>query len=63
MFVQETAILNVSGDTHCTVCTDVTGLQWRTEGGGMVQPPRPEIPKAIQNRAKTNPIVKTVKIS
>ena len=38
--------------------------QWRTEGGGRglgVQPPPPEIPKAFQNRAKLNPIVKTVK--
>jgi len=34
--------------------------QWHTEGGG-VQPPTPEIPKALQNRAKLNPIVKTVK--
>ena len=34
-------------------------LQWRTEGG--VEPPPPEIPKAFQNRAKLNPIVKTVK--
>ena len=28
-------------------------------GGGRVQPP-PEIPKILQNRAKLNPIVKTV---
>ena len=36
--------------------------QWRTVGGGWgVQPPHPEIPKALQNRAKLNPIVKTVK--
>ena len=38
--------------------------QWRTEGGrvwgGWNHPP-PEIPKAHQNRAKLNPIVKTVK--
>ena len=26
-----------------------------------VQPPHPEIPKALQNRAKLNPIVKTLK--
>jgi len=31
--------------------------QWRT-GGGVSNPP--EIPKALQNRAKLNPIVKTV---
>ena len=29
-------------------------------GGGLFSPP-PEIPKALQNRAKLNPIVKTVK--
>jgi len=34
--------------------------QWRTEGGmGFSNPP--EILKALQNRAKLNPIVKTVK--
>ena len=32
--------------------------QWHTEGG--FKPP-PEIPKALQNRAKLNPIVKTAK--
>jgi len=38
--------------------------QWRTEGGGFGGlNPRPEIPKALQNRAKLNPIVKTVKIA
>jgi len=35
--------------------------QWRTEGVKGVQPPPPEIPKTLQNRAKVNPIVKTVK--
>jgi len=30
-------------------------------GGGVVQTPPSEIPKALQNRAKLNPIVKTVK--
>ena len=35
--------------------------QWRTEGVGVQPPPPPEIPKALQNRAKLNPIVKTVK--
>ena len=39
-----------------------TMKQWRTEGVGWGdQPPPPEIPKALQNRAKLNPIVKTVK--
>ena len=37
-------------------------LQWRTEGVfGAFKPPPREIPKALQNRAKLNPIVKTVK--
>ena len=37
------------------------GYQWRTEGGIWgVQTPS-EIPKNFQNRAKLNPIVKTVK--
>jgi len=39
----------------------VSGL---TGGGGVLgvqNPPPPEIPKAFQNRAKLNPIVKTVK--
>ena len=31
--------------------------QWRTGGGGIQT--IPEIPKALQNRAKLNPIVKT----
>jgi len=30
-------------------------------GGGANPPPPPEIPKVLQNRAKLNPIVKTVK--
>ena len=36
-------------------------IHWHTEGGLGVQTPPPEIPKALQNRAKLNPIVKTVK--
>jgi hypothetical protein len=36
--------------------------QWRTEGGlGCSTTLPPEIPKALQNRAKLNPFVKTVK--
>ena len=33
-------------------------IQWRTEGGAVwgVQTPPPEIPKALQNCAKLNPI-------
>ena len=39
------------------ICT----AQWRTEGGGLGGQTPPEIPKTLQNRAKLNPIVKTVK--
>ena len=37
--------------------------QWHTERGwvGGFKPPPPEILKALQNHAKINPIVKTVK--
>ena len=39
--------------------------QWRAEGGGGGvwggAQTSPEIPRALQNRAKLNPIVKTVK--
>ena len=51
---------------HCewcvlSVCTVRSGV---TRGGGWgVQTPHPEILKALQNRAKLNPIVKTVKIA
>jgi len=37
-----------------------TSLQWLSEGGVGFQTP-PEIPKALQNHAKLNPIVKAVK--
>ena len=37
--------------------TILGALQWRTEGGGFgVFKPPPEIPKALQNRVKLNPI-------
>jgi len=36
--------------------TTISGVR-----GGGGRPPPPEIPKALQNRAKFNPIVKTVK--
>ena len=39
-----------------TLVSGVTRGVW-----GVQPPPRPEIPKALQNRAKLNPIVKTVK--
>jgi hypothetical protein len=43
--------------THLRVTLDVL-YQWRTEGEGfgVFKPPSPEIPKALQNRAKINPI-------
>jgi len=38
----------------------LSDVQWRTEGGGVVGGSNPpEIPKALQNRVKLNPIVKT----
>jgi len=41
---------------------DVSQMQLRIEEGGLWgSNPPPEIPKAHQNRAKLNPIVKTVK--
>ena len=45
------------------VMSTTSCLQWLTEGGGLgvFKPPLPEIPKALQNRAKFNPIMKTVK--
>jgi hypothetical protein len=36
-------------------------VQWHTEGGGLGGSNPPKIPKALQNHAKLNPIVKTVK--
>jgi len=39
--------------------------QWRAGGGGwgFKPPPPPEIPKALQNRTKLNPIWKLLKIA
>jgi len=52
-------------DEVSTPDTPTKRNQWRTEGGGALgisnTPPPPEIPKALQNRAKLNQIVKTVK--
>ena len=48
--------------TTARCCSEHKACQWRTEGGWGLNPPPPsEIPKALQNRAKLNPIVKTVK--
>jgi len=46
---------------------EVAAYQWRTEWGwgfgvfNLSPPPKKKIPKALQNRAKINPIVETVK--
>ena len=50
---QSTVIIEVYQHTY----------QWPTGGGGLGGSTAPEIPKALQNRAKLNPIVKTVKIA
>ena len=49
-----------AGIVHVAVDSSRRTEQRRTGGGLGFQPP-PEIPKALQNRAKFNPIVKTVK--
>jgi len=36
-------------------------VEYREESVGVFNPPNPEIRKTLQNRAKPNPIVKTVK--
>jgi len=49
-------------EVSCAITCKVYLVQWRTEWvvlGGFKPPP--QIPKAFQNRAKLNPIVKTVK--
>ena len=45
-----------------SVCILYYQPQWRTEEGvvGGLKPPPPQIPKALQNRAEHDPIVKTV---
>ena len=45
----------------CHFCRYYVAHQWCTEGVGVGVFKPPEIPKALQNRAKLNPIVKTVK--
>jgi len=41
---------------------EIRAKQWRTTGGGGTSKlPPPSIPKALQNLAKLNPIVKTIK--
>jgi len=49
---------SVSRSTPILLLPNLVLHQWRTEGGSN---PSPEIPKALQNRAKLNPIVKNVK--
>jgi len=68
---QDNEISAVWDQRCCFDCRDYTAsndgeddlVQWRTERGeglGCSGTP-PEIPKTLQNRAKLNPIVKTVK--
>jgi hypothetical protein len=47
-----------TGNVHRLVKYPVS-LVFATEEG--FKPPPPEIPKALQNRAKLNPVVKSVK--
>jgi len=57
--------IDVGGGTECLLLAK--GLDSSSIGvwGGVwgVNPPPPEIPKALQNHAKLNPTVKTVKIA
>jgi len=48
---------------HSTEILYIATTNSGVQGGGVFQTPPPprEIPKALQNRAKLNPIVKTVK--
>jgi len=48
----------VAQHKHCPFGVDTSSVP---REGGVQTPPPPEIPKALQNRAKLNPIVKTVK--
>jgi len=67
--VSETLPLHAGMTEVFVVCRSPSGQMTRTvpqssgvpRGGRGVNPLPPEIPKAIQNRAKLNPIVKTVK--
>jgi len=55
MYHAEVDYLNKQSKQCILLLSGVPGGVWG------VQPPTPEIPKALQNRAKLNPIVKTVK--
>jgi len=55
------SLVEIYGRFGVTTSHQRRGSQWRTEGEfGGFNPPL-EIPKALQNRAKINPIVKTLK--
>ena len=56
--INERSVYCVRARCHFTKCSAV--ISGVPRGFWGVQPP-PEIPKAIKNRAKLNPIVKTVK--
>jgi len=54
----------VASSQRVTEGMDCLGCSFGSSGvprGGLGVQPSPEIPKALQNRAKLNPIVKTVK--
>ena len=53
--------INFNVRTLLSFCDVSTGSGIRGGGLGCSNPPPPEIPEALQNRAKLNPIVKTVK--
>ena len=58
-----TAALRSSGQGTVAGITTYPNLHYSgvPRGGSGVQTPPPEIPKTLQNRAKLNPTVKTVK--
>ena len=63
-YLKLSGVINGNAETSLAVsCFLRDTKQWRTEEGGvgMFKTPPPEIPKVLQNRAKLNPIVKTVK--
>jgi len=63
--VPAAVLLRIKVFWDVTPCSWVFALkQWRTDGGWGLEvsnPHPPEIPKALQNRAKLNPSMKTVK--
>jgi len=58
-YVTQTACISYPNETFLKHILVPSGIP--RVGGVFKQPPPPEIPKALQSRAKLNPIVKTVK--